>query len=151
MKLLLLLPLSGMLFAIDADTIPGRALSLREEAIPEGEALVGRVVRRTVERDAHRQQVARIEAGLHALHADEASNEQRRPNEQHERQRDLATTRPLAQTLPRAAGTRAARARVAQRLVQVRARGLQRRHESEQNPRRDRDGCREQAARGRRS
>ena len=52
-KLLLLLPPSGMLFAMAALTTPGRALSVGQKAIPEREALVGRIVERAAQRDAH--------------------------------------------------------------------------------------------------
>ena len=46
-KLLLLLPPSGMLFVIDAETIAGLRVEPVEKAIAEREALVRRVVRRT--------------------------------------------------------------------------------------------------------
>ena len=108
-----------MLFVIDAETTPGCALSCVEKAIPERESLVRRIVRRPAQRDAHRQQIARVEARLHALHAEEAANEQRRADEQHERQRHFADDEAAAQAAG-ARGRRSSRARRASRSVSFR-------------------------------
>ena len=82
-----------------------------------------------------REQIAVVESGVDALHADEAANEQRRADEQHERQRDFADDEAVAQALPASARARTAAARVAQRLVEVRSRRLKRRREAEQQSR----------------
>jgi hypothetical protein len=76
--------------------------------------------------------MVRIEAGIDAAQRHEGTNQQRRADQQHQRQRHLAHYQERARTVLPQACARAAAAFL-QRGAQVRARNSECRYEAEQN------------------
>ncbi len=107
----------------------------------EPKDLRARAVAGAGKRDAARRDALRLESQVRLPQPREASDDQRRRNEHHERQRDLRHHQDLAHALP---ARRPYADAVAQRRLQVRPRGLRGRREAEQEAGERGQRCREE-------
>ena len=89
-------------------------------------------------REVEREQVGRLEPGVHPLEPGEALEQQARPGEQRERQRDLGHHQAPPERVAAAVGGGPAAAFL-ERALQVRRRGVDRGREPEQHARQHRD------------
>ena len=95
------------------------------------------LVRCTRKVEAHRHQRRRIESDGRRLEVQEAADEERRADEQHERKRDLGDDQRVAEAGARPAG--AAAAALLQAALKVAAHRLQRRRQPEDDAGQERD------------